>query len=156
MVDNAAEKFNFLYEKFIKNKGGKVYLSLVPDKNLFLAEKNGYLAIDYEKFAEDFEKNVERVKKDVSEFIKAHAPEGCPYVYISSCQNKGMPVITIKGVLVSCTASVPSANQFLSPVYLGVWNFLKFRTQFIQSSVCICKITAISQVPVSTIMSLPD
>ena len=58
MVDNAAEKFNFLYEKFIKDKGGKVYLSLVPDKNLFLAEKNGYLAIDYEKFTEDFREKV--------------------------------------------------------------------------------------------------
>ena len=58
MVDNAAEKFNFLYEKFIKDKGAKVYLSLVPDKNLFLAEKNGYIAIDYEKFAADFREKV--------------------------------------------------------------------------------------------------
>ena len=35
MMDNAAEKFDFLYEKFIKGKTDKVYLSVVPDKNIF-------------------------------------------------------------------------------------------------------------------------
>ena len=40
-----------------------------------------------EKFAEDFEKNVERVKKDVSEFIKAHAPEGCSGQVIRALQR---------------------------------------------------------------------
>lgn len=58
MVEYAAERFNNLYRKFIEGKGGNVYLSLVPDKNLFLAEKNGYLAIDYEKFASDFAEKV--------------------------------------------------------------------------------------------------
>ena len=58
MMDNAAEKFSFLYDSFIKEKGAKVYLSLVPDKNFFLAEKNGYLSIDYNKFASDFREKV--------------------------------------------------------------------------------------------------
>lgn len=54
MLDYAAEKFDGLYNKFIKNSGGKVYLSLIPDKNFVVGKNGGYLTIDYEKFAEDF------------------------------------------------------------------------------------------------------
>ncbi len=59
MVDNAIEKFNFLYDSYIKNTDAKVYLSLVPDKNYFIAEKNGYPAINYDEF-------IENVKNDLS------------------------------------------------------------------------------------------
>lgn len=58
MVNNAVEKFNFLYDLYIKNTDAKVYLSLVPDKNYFLAEKNGYPAINYDEF-------IENVKNDL-------------------------------------------------------------------------------------------
>lgn len=49
MLDNSADKFSSIYEKFIKNTNAKVYFTVIPDKNYFLAEKNGYLSIDYEK-----------------------------------------------------------------------------------------------------------
>ena len=58
MTENAAEKFGYLYESFIKDKNASVYLSLVPDKNFFLGRENGYLTIDYEKFAADFAKKL--------------------------------------------------------------------------------------------------
>ncbi len=61
MMDNAAEKFDFLYEKFIKGKTDKVYLSVVPDKNIFFGEE-GYLTIDYEKFIGDFREKVPYMK----------------------------------------------------------------------------------------------
>lgn len=47
MLDNAADKFSFIYEKYLADSGSKVYFSIVPDKNYFLAEKNGYLSVDY-------------------------------------------------------------------------------------------------------------
>ena len=46
-VSHAAERFRFLYESYLKESGSKVYLSVIPDKNYFLAEANGYPAIDY-------------------------------------------------------------------------------------------------------------
>lgn len=49
MLDNAADKFSFIYEKYLSGNNTNVYFSIVPDKNYFLAEKNGYLALDYEK-----------------------------------------------------------------------------------------------------------
>ena len=49
-LDYATERFKFLYESFMKDKGVNVYLSVIPDKNRFLAEVNGYPALDYEEF----------------------------------------------------------------------------------------------------------
>lgn len=46
-LDRAAERFSYVYEKYLADTGSKVYFSIVPDKNYFLAEKNGYPALDY-------------------------------------------------------------------------------------------------------------
>lgn len=54
MVDYAAGKLEFLYNTYLKDTNAKLYLSVVPDKNYYIAEKNGYLAIDYNKFIDDF------------------------------------------------------------------------------------------------------
>ena len=51
MMDHAANRFGFIYDSFIKDKNAKVYLSVVPDKNLYLAQDGGYLTIDYDKLA---------------------------------------------------------------------------------------------------------
>lgn len=54
MTNYAAEKFNYLNKTYMKDKNMNIYLSVVPDKNYFLAEKNGYPCMDYVKFVEDF------------------------------------------------------------------------------------------------------
>lgn len=51
MIDYAAEKFTFIYDKYIKETDAEVFLSVVPDKNCFIAEENGYLSFDYNEFA---------------------------------------------------------------------------------------------------------
>lgn len=48
-VNNAATVWNNIYKKYLDGKANKVILSVIPDKNYFMAEDNGYLAIDYEK-----------------------------------------------------------------------------------------------------------
>lgn len=45
----AASRFAFIYEKYLRDKGANVYLSVIPDKSYFLAEKSGHLSLDYEK-----------------------------------------------------------------------------------------------------------
>ena len=47
MLDNAADKFSFIYEKYIQGTESEMFFSVIPDKNYFLAEKNGYLSVDY-------------------------------------------------------------------------------------------------------------
>ena len=49
---HAAERFSYVYDKFIKDKANNVYLSVVPDKGYFLADKYGYPTMDYDKFVE--------------------------------------------------------------------------------------------------------
>ena len=47
-VEYAAERFCFVYEKYMAGKDMKVYLSVIPDKNYFMAQKSGHPAIDYD------------------------------------------------------------------------------------------------------------
>ena len=46
-LHHALDRFNKVYEKYLKNSGSKVYFSVVPDKGQYLAEKSGHLALDY-------------------------------------------------------------------------------------------------------------
>jgi len=46
-IDYAAERFQYVYEKYLKEKNTKVYLAVIPDKNYFLAAENKYPSLDY-------------------------------------------------------------------------------------------------------------
>lgn len=46
-IKYAASRFRFIYDTYINKKDINVYLSVIPDKNYFMAEKNGYPSIDY-------------------------------------------------------------------------------------------------------------
>lgn len=46
-VTHATDRFTRFYEKYLKEKGSKVYLTVAPDKGYYLAQENGYLAMDY-------------------------------------------------------------------------------------------------------------
>jgi len=48
MVDYAADHWKSIYDRFLSKTDAKVYYSVVPDKNYFMAEENGYPALDYE------------------------------------------------------------------------------------------------------------
>ena len=51
-LEYAGERFENVYEKYLKNSGSHIYLSLIPDKNFFLAESSGHLSMDYGKLFE--------------------------------------------------------------------------------------------------------
>lgn len=48
-VIKAGEKFEYVYNKYLKDTETENYLAVIPDKNCFLAEKGGVLSIDYEE-----------------------------------------------------------------------------------------------------------
>ena len=50
MADHAIELFTKVKETYLDEN--KVYLTVIPDKNRYLAEENGYLSIDYELFSQ--------------------------------------------------------------------------------------------------------
>lgn len=52
-IDYADKRFKYLYESYLKDaENTKVYLSLIPDKNKFLASEVGAPALDYNAFAQ--------------------------------------------------------------------------------------------------------
>ena len=49
-VDYALDRFRFVYDKLLADSGCHVYLSVIPDKNFFMAKENGYPSFDYGEF----------------------------------------------------------------------------------------------------------
>ncbi len=47
LVMNFTKKINSLYSSYIEGTDCKVYYSIIPDKNYFLAQENGYPSMDY-------------------------------------------------------------------------------------------------------------
>ncbi len=50
-VDYATSRFSYVYNKYLKDS--KVFLSIIPDKNVFLAKEAGVLYFDSEKLVQD-------------------------------------------------------------------------------------------------------
>lgn len=48
-LDRAADRFSHVYDRYLDGTEAKVYFSVIPDKNYFLAEKEGYPALDYDR-----------------------------------------------------------------------------------------------------------
>lgn len=59
MIDNAADKFRWLYDTYMADKDMNLYYSVIPDKNYFLAADNGYLSIDYDKLIESLQTQID-------------------------------------------------------------------------------------------------
>ena len=51
-VDRAAQRFRYVYNAYLKSPGVKTYLSVIPDKNVFIASPNGYPDKDYKALVE--------------------------------------------------------------------------------------------------------
>lgn len=51
-VSHAVERVEYIYNSIIKGKTSRVYLSVIPDKNYFLAYEKGYPSIDYNGLTE--------------------------------------------------------------------------------------------------------
>lgn len=63
-IETAAKRFDYIYETYLKDSGGKVYLSVIPDKNYFMAESGGYPSLDYGRAVE-----LLKEKADFAEYI---------------------------------------------------------------------------------------
>lgn len=55
-VDHAARRFRYVYDAYLRNSGTKTYLSVIPDKNVFIASPNGYPDKDHKALVERLRK----------------------------------------------------------------------------------------------------
>ena len=58
-LQQAVDKFASIYDTYMKDTNVKVYYSIIPDKNYFLAEQNGYLALDYDALCDQIHAEAE-------------------------------------------------------------------------------------------------
>lgn len=56
-IYHAAAKFEAIYQQYLQESQGKIYLSIIPDKGYFLADDNGYPGMDYERLVEIIKDN---------------------------------------------------------------------------------------------------
>ena len=54
-VGKATDRFNYIYETYLKDSGSVVFSAVVPDKGYYMAEENGYPSMDYEKLFDTME-----------------------------------------------------------------------------------------------------
>lgn len=61
-VETAAKKINTIYDKYLADANTRVFASIIPDKNYFLAEKNGYPSYNYGKMTDIFKNNIRNME----------------------------------------------------------------------------------------------
>ena len=57
-VSGAADRFNRLYETYLKDSDCNIFVSVVPDKGYYLAQSNGYPTLDYGKLFSQVQENM--------------------------------------------------------------------------------------------------
>lgn len=62
-LNRAVKRFRYIYETYL-TKNNKVFLSIIPDKNCFLAKDSGHLSMDYREFEEQMKQ-----KMDFAQYI---------------------------------------------------------------------------------------
>jgi len=72
MLSHAAERFNNLYDKNMKDKNIPVYFSVVPDKNYYLAAQNGYPTLNYQELIDRMRAKVGQMEYiDITALLRA-------------------------------------------------------------------------------------
>ncbi len=67
----ATDLFTTVKDTYL-DESNTIYLSVIPDKNMFIAEDNGYLSIDYKKFSQDIKASMPYAEFiDVSDLLSA-------------------------------------------------------------------------------------
>ncbi len=54
-INYAAKRFQAVTDQYLKESEGRIFLSIIPDKNYFLAESTGHLKMDYEALSEQLQ-----------------------------------------------------------------------------------------------------
>ena len=70
-LSGAIDKFSHIYEKYLKDTDSNIFVSVVPDKGLYLSEPNGYPAMDYQKLFDTVQSGMEWAEFiDISDLLE--------------------------------------------------------------------------------------
>ena len=54
-ITYAAQRFQSIYEMYLRRSTGRIFMTVAPDKGYYLAEENGYLTMDYQAMFADLQ-----------------------------------------------------------------------------------------------------
>ncbi len=118
-VSYASKKLRYIYDTYLEN--GNVYMSVIPDKNAFLAKDNGQLSIDYDEFYSLVKSSV-----DFASFIDIHGLLSADDYYATDThwkQENLLPVASMlaegMGAVISDDFTVKNTDIPFSGVYSG-------------------------------------
>ena len=70
-LSGAIDKFTNIYEKYLKDTDSNIFVSVVPDKGLYLSEPNGYPAMDYQKLFDTVQSGMDWAQfVDISDLLE--------------------------------------------------------------------------------------
>lgn len=71
-VDYAAQRFRLVYDRYLADTSCTVYLSVIPDKNYFLAPQGGYPTLDYEALIQSLTSQMDYARYlDITGYLSA-------------------------------------------------------------------------------------
>ena len=106
MLDNAANRFRFIYDRFLADTNVKIYSCIIPDKNYFLAQQSGHLSMDYDELVSEFEEETPYMQPihvfellSIEDYYKSDThwrQEAILPVAEKICDKMGTPVLSEK------------------------------------------------------------
>ena len=70
-ITGALEKFDHIYETYLQGTDCNMFVSVVPDKGMYLAEENGYPAMDYKAMFSSMESGMDWAQfVDISDLLE--------------------------------------------------------------------------------------
>ncbi len=72
MIEHAAGRFRYIYDTYLSGTDVNVYMSVIPDKNYFLAGKKDRLSLDYPEFIGSLRSNTDDFMKyiDITDLLE--------------------------------------------------------------------------------------
>lgn len=118
-IERAMNKIREVYDKYISGTKCKTYLSIIPDKNYFLASKNGYLSMDYPKVVDGIKDGL-----NFAEYIDIAQLLSLDDFYFTDQHWKQECIVDI-GETISKKMDIPFENNFLvqtlAPPFYGAY-----------------------------------
>lgn len=121
-LDYAAERFRNVYNMLLAGKTDRIYMSVIPDKGAFLAEKSGRLSMDYGRF----ESLMAEKTGDFADYIKISDLLGLSDYYKTDTHWRQENIVdvaqrlaSVMGTSVSDTHTVNEPDHGFRGVYCG-------------------------------------
>ena len=107
-LTGATNRFNRLYETYLKDKGCNIFVSVVPDKGYYLAEKYGYPTLDYAQLFSQVKNNLPWAEfVDITDCLRAE-----DYYFTDTHWRQEHLLSVAKKLAEAMGVRVPGENDF--------------------------------------------